>query len=646
MKYDSILKRIEDEKKDEVLSAKIYRYTGLVQAIEYFSQKLVFEQIIEAAFDFINELLIVDKSTIYVFENETYVAKKVKGYTKKLDNIEVTSDLKNLAKFYGNILYERDKIVKFFEPSLIDSLDINAIVPLIIEDTLFGFILFHNSNFGEDDYIISEALMRLINTALENFSRYEKLRKVNSELDEKIFNLFAINQSSKVLLSDLRMDVLYSIAVDVFSELTRSKITGFVLFDERSDSYVLKSFKDVFYKTKDISINLMLKTPHSINSNKVIIDLKNEKDREYFDGLFGEINALASTQIDQLEAKYVVLLLKSNQILGFVTLSETVTDSEYSDGIFELIESLAASTYTALSNAKLFEVVNKQKALIQKKLDKLISLNYLTRNISSSIRTDTLLEITTKTLQVSFNVDKGAFCLYKKETNEFEFSNTINIDGCKNKTITPNQNWKRTFEGDCVYAIGQANIAKYIGEEFIDEIGEAQGVLIIPVYLDMMEIELLGAIVIFKYNDLQLDNEENMLIIDTIAGNIAPVLNNLLIIQMQQRFMLPNFIELFKKDLKDEIKAALDYNINLTIIQIEDDREFLFKGNSAIESLKENFKKVYPFSYNNIFIIENDEDNELEAKIKSCTKLDNLKIKKMTLGIDFKNFAEFFEIYR
>ena len=137
-----------------------------------------------------------------------------------------------------------------------------------------------------------------------------------------------------------------------------------------------------------------------------------------------------------------------------------------------------------------------------------------------------------------------------------------------------------------------------------------------------------------------------MLIIDTIAGNIAPVLNNLLIIQMQQRFMLPNFIELFKNDLKDEVKAALDYDINLSVLQIEDGREFLFKRNSVIDSLKENFKKVYPFSYNNIFIIENDENDEVEAKIKNCIKLDDLKIKKMVLGRDFKNFADFFELYR
>ena len=649
MDYDSILKRIEKEKKDEALSAKLYRYTGLVQAIEFFSQRLVFDQIVDAAFDFINELLLVKKSAIYILENYAYVPKKIKGFSKKFDNIELSIELNDLATYYGNILYERENLIKFLDPELIDSLEINAVVPLIIEDSLYGIIVFQNANnnFGEDDYIISESLMRLINTALENFNRYEKLAKVNTELDEKIFNLFAINQSSKVLLSDLRIDSLYDIAVDVFAELTHSKITGFILYDERRDRYTIKSFKDIFYKIQNVNISLMLKNSGKVNPNKIIIDLRNKQDRDYFNCLFEEDNVIANDQLNQLEAIYVVLLLKNRQILGFVTLSETVTNSQYGDGIFELIESLAASTYTAISNAKLFETVNEQKALIQRKVDKLISLNYLTRNISSSLRIDTLQEIATKTLQVSFNVVKGAFCLYKKETNEFEFSNTIHIDGCKGKLISPKKNWKRIFEGDCVYGIGQSTVAEYIGEEFVEAIGEVQGVLIIPIYLDMMEIDVLGAIIIFGYSDVQLDNEENMLIIDTIAGNIAPVLNNLLIIQMHQRFTLPNFIELFKRDLKEEVNAALEYNIDLSVIQIEDQREFLFKGNSAVDGLKENFKKVYPFSYNNIFIIENSVDDvELLGRIKDCTKFEDMKVKIMKLGTEFKNFAEFFELYR
>lgn len=640
--YQSILQRIEDERKDEILSAKLYRYTGLVQAIDFFSQKLVFEQIIDAAFDFINELLLVEKSAIYVIQGNDYAAKKVKGFTGNLEKIEPTGKLKNLAVFNGNMLYEKDKINAFFETRLIDSLEINAVVPLIIEGSLYGFILFKNKNIGEDDYIISEALMRLINNALENFSRYGKLMSANAALDEKIFNLFAINQSSKVLLSELRMDVLYSISVDVFSELTRSKITGFVLWDDRADRYLLKSYKDVFYKTKDVIIDLSLDITNTIDQNKVIIDLASLPDRGYLDGLFEG----ACRQLEQLEAKYAVLILKNDQILGFVTLSDTVTDTEYSEGIFELIESLASSTYTALSNAKLFAIVNKQKAIIQNKLDKLVSLNNLTKNISSSTRIETLLDTCARTLRISFNVDKGAVCLFNKAANRFDVSKSINPDHCINKAITPDENWKRVFEGDSVFAMGQESVAQFAGKEFAEATGDAQGVLIIPVYIDMMDVEVLGVIMIFKYRDLLLDNEENLLILETIAGNIAPVLNNLQVIHLQERFMLPNYIELFKNDLKEEIKAAMEYQVSLAVVQIQDEQEFLFKGNSIIDRLKGNFNKVYPFSYNNIFIIENDNEKSLEERLRTCIDLKDLKVKKMLLGREFHNFAGFFDLYR
>ncbi len=640
--YESILQRIEDEKKDEVISAKLYRYTGLVQAIDYFSQKLVFEQIIDAAFDFINELLLVDNSVIFVYENGSYNVKKVKGFTNKFEGIPLTKELENLATLNGSILYGREKIAKFLKEEFIESININSMVPLIIEGNLYGIILFNNKNIGEDDYIISEALMRLINNALENFSRYEKLAKVNAELDEKIFNLFAINQSSKILLSELNLDVLYSISVDVFSELTRSKITGFILYDDGSENFALKSYKDVFYKLNKLNVDLTLNKNVRPDQNKVIIDLSKASDSEYLDSLF----CGASSQLKQLEAKYAVLILKNYEILGIVTLSETVTGSEYSASIFELIESLASSTYTAVSNARLFAIVNEQKALIQRKLDKLISLNNLTKNISSSTRIDALLETCVKTLEISFNTDKGLFCLFREENKTFRVANSVNLENCINKDINPNPLWKRLFEGDTLFAMGQRNVADYFGEELAADVGDAQGVLLIPVYIELLEIEMLGVMAIFKYNDLQLDNEENILILETIAGNIAPVLNNLLVMQRQQRFLLPNFIELFKKDLKDEVNQALELNLDLTVVQIMDEKDLLFRGNKALDSIKATFKNVYPFSPNNIFVIENANDIELEEKLDGCIRGKNLDVRKMKLGKDFCSFADFFKLYK
>ena len=641
MNYQPILKRLEDEKKDQVLSAKLFRYTGLMQAIEFFSQKLVFEQIIDAAFDFVNELLLVNKSAIYTFEKNRFIVKKTKGFSHISNEIKSSERLEKLATFYGTVLYGKDNIAKYLDFVQIDELDIEVLVPLIIEDRLYGFIIISERILNEDDYIISESLMKLINTALENFSRYEKLVKVNTELDEKVFNLFAINQSSKVLLSELRMDVLYSISVDVFSELTHSTMTGFVLLDDKSMQYSLKSFKDIFYKVKKISVSLSLAKGVKIDPNKVIINTSSEEDVNYFNSLFEE----GIEEISELNAKYIVLILKSNQIFGFVTLGEIVTGHEYGQSIFELIESLASSTYTALSNAKLFGEVNEQKRIIQSKLNKVISLNNLTKNINSSSKVETLMELTAKTLEISFNVSKGIICTYNNEAEVFEAVQCINLEAV-GRQIQPNSSWKRVFEGDTVYGVGNEIAREFAGEEFSALAGDVQGILVIPIYIDIMEVDMLGCIIIFDFEYGFIDNEELILTMETIAGHIAPVLNNLSTIKQQQKFMLPNYIELFKQELKQEINSAIECEIDLTVVQILDTRDFVFKGNTILESLKEEFKHIYPFSYNNIFIIDNDVHNDIIERIAAKTGIPDLQVRKLKLFYDFNSFAEFFNLFK
>ena len=55
MEYSEILKQVE-EQKEKKLSGKIFRYSGLILAVDYFSQKQLGPDH-DAAFDFVNELL-------------------------------------------------------------------------------------------------------------------------------------------------------------------------------------------------------------------------------------------------------------------------------------------------------------------------------------------------------------------------------------------------------------------------------------------------------------------------------------------------------------------------------------------------------------------------------------------------------------
>lgn len=643
MDYDSIIEIIEEQKKDEKLSTKLYRYTGLVQAIEFFSQKLNLDQIFDAAFDFINELLTLEKSAAFILQGSNCVLKKIKGFDSGISEDKIGKNLQNFAMMHGTVLYNRASLEKYFDVGILDDYNITAVIPLIIENSLYGFILISKKTAGEmnqDDFIISEALMRLINNALCNYKRYENLQRSNRELDEKIFNLFAINQSSKVLLSELNLDVLYRLSVDVFSELTQSSVTGFVLYDEKKDKFILKAYKDRYFNEPEADICLTQEIMARIDINKVIIDTSNEKDVLYFNSIFkGGMDVVAP-----LKPLYIVLLIKNGKIPGFVTLGRTITGNFYKASVFELIESLASATYIALSNAQLFRQVNDQKKVIQAKLKKLISLNNLITNINSAMKIDSMLDLTMKTLEVSFDIEMGLIALYNSEKNCFDVSNALNVDIDKT-IIEPNANWDKLFNGKIIFESSGKGVTKYFGKSIYRKTALENGMLIVPIYVERVGIELLGIIIIFKYGRIQLDDEESRLTVETIAGHIAPVMNNLLTLEEQKRFSLPNYIELFKRDLKNEISQALEFSISLDVVCVENNLDFNFKGNAVLENLRTSYNNVYPFTNNNIFIILNGNETKNEDKLVTLLGMENVRIKRYTLGTDFNHYQEFFKLF-
>ncbi len=642
MEYKSILNRIEEQNRDQQLSAKLFRYTGLIQAIQFFSQKLNFEQIIDAGFDFINELITIERSAVFVQQGNNYVLKKLKGHGGNTAVIKSNENLKNLAILHGTILYTDEQLKRFFDDDVLKAYHATICIPLIIENSLYGFIFISNKAVGElndDDYIISEALMRLFSNALENYKRFEELQKANKDLDEKIFNLFAINQSSKALLSELSLDILYNLSVDVFSELTQNTITGFIIYDDKSEKYVLKAYKDIYYSDMDLHLGLTLNKMVRIDPNRLIINASDERDIQYFNSIFVE----GMDELKALKVRYIVLLIKNGRILGLVTLGSSVTGTEYKTSMFELIESLASSTYIALSNAQLLKQVSEQKMIIQGKLEKLVSLNNLMKNINSSVNVETLLEMTLKTLEVSFYVDKAIIGLYNHEKEAFSISRALNVKTRK-KEIKVNESWKRVMEGDTVFEATGQGVENYLDSSLLKDTGKVPGILIIPICIERVDVEILGVLIILNYAKTPIDDEENMLTMETIAGHIAPVLSNLFTIEEQKRFLLPNYIELFKKDLKREIAEATEFSLELDIFQIVDNRGHLFKENAIVEKLKKGFDMVYIFSNSILFVMCINESGA-EKKLKRIAGVDDVTLKKFTLGKDFKSYQGFFEMF-
>ncbi|NTV91368.1 MAG: hypothetical protein HGA22_13570, partial [Clostridiales bacterium] len=400
MEVNKVLEMVEKQRSERELAGKMFRYTGLILAVDFFSQKLTAGQIIDSAFDFVNELLSLDNSAIYSACEDGYELKREKIPGTYIEKIPANEYLQNLASFRSGLLTGNELLSQYLGTSDIDVCGLRIMMPITVDNKLEGFVLISARSsgveFDEDDSIICEVLMKLINSSMENFRRYHELQEKNSSLDEKVFNLFAINQSSKALLSELDLDMLYSLSIDVFSELTQSSSTGFFLYDEKSEGYSLMSCKFVTGNMRGSKPELFLSIDPSatVQPGRVIINFADKNDLDYFNSLFPH----GIDTLNPLSPVYLVLLEKDRSILGFVTLGATVFSGGYRNSLFELVESLASSTYISITNAKHFKQVGNQKQLIQEKLERLISLNGLVRNINNSNSLEALVDVTLKTL--------------------------------------------------------------------------------------------------------------------------------------------------------------------------------------------------------------------------------------------------------
>ena len=164
----------------------------------------------------------------------------------------------------------------------------------------------------------------------------------------------------------------------------------------------------------------------------------------------------------------------------------------------------------------------------------------------------TLTDITMNTLSVSFLLDKCLFATYDSIRNLFVIRSSHGIGKSTSVIETADRCWKRVFRGRTALALENDDLTKYFGSDVKEKFGEITGALIVPMYLDRAEIELLGVIIAFSFFDSLISDEENVLTLETIAGHVAPILYNLNVIEEQKCCSCLIMRSCFKKDLKQK----------------------------------------------------------------------------------------------
>ncbi len=532
--------------------SKLYRYEALLQAIDFFTQKFNLDQLSHYAFESANKILDLKSSALFLLEGDFFEVKNSKYSGVSHYIIPNTQNIKGIATLHGDII--TSSFERFFTAEDISLFNMKIVIPLIIKDLMYGFIVSDGKltqEFGEDDFIVAHALMQLMNNSLENSKIFSDLQETNKQLDQKIFNLFSINQSSRAMLSVLDLSKLYSLSIDIFSELTSSKVTAFGLYDEISHRIIVRGYKNVFSANKYYREFEL--TDKEYKGYKIVFNYR--QDGELLKEIFKNCEVFA-----ELEAEYIILLVRDN-ILGFVTISEPVNERKYDQSLFELIESLASSTYISLKNAMLFLEVTRQKSIIEQKLTMLTKLGVLIKNLNSCTDIEELCHLAIRTLNISFGIKKALIALYDgknfviKETVGFRPTGTL---------LDTNDNWERFSYSGVYYCSTNDSNSTYLSDQLLLEVEDSNCLVISPILIDSAMLtdnsKPLGYLVALQTSESL--KEEEILLIDTVANSIAPTINHINSMQQVKREYILNQQVALIRGISAKCRSREKYLIN------------------------------------------------------------------------------------
>ncbi len=631
---NSLSKKIESENNN-------IKFSGLISAIEFFSQRFELDQLISFAFEFSDSLLKPDKMVLWYHKAESYIIHSSKEYDIPF-SFDYYEKYNQIVYFHAGLMYEK-QVTTLLPPDIQSIYQPDFCIPLIMDKSFFGLIALKRNEknpFTPEDEIIATALMNLLSTALTNYDSYKLLETTKAKLDEKIFNLFAINHSTKALLSQLSLSGLCELAISVFSELTQSSFTTFFIKDQISENFQLMSYKHVSQYDLNLDITLF-PDKDNLLLLPVVVDMTKPKSAELFSSLFFNGKEI----IKKINPQYIILLKKDNQLLGFVTLGAKVNDTHYENSIFELVESLASATYIAISNAIHIEKIEAQKNIINLKFKELQRLNQLMKNMNSAQTYDQVITLVMNTLNISFGIDMGFLALYDAENKQFQIANSVNMKKTFKKFKVSND-LLPLFSGEIILKYEENEATTFFGASAEKAYTKpVNGLILLPIFIKNVDIELIGCIALLNKRSAVLISDEDLVSYDSIANHVAPVIHQLLYADSIKNLYKPDYSELFIKKISQQITEAADFSLDLYVAHISHKSPVCFTELPIVSDLNLRFKNIYPVDKRTVFLYTNDATiiDELELFMSANPEYEmkvysNLK--------DFNNLQSFIELFQ
>jgi hypothetical protein len=487
-------------------------YRALINTIDFFSQRLHVDQIVTYGYKIFEDLTLPEQGAIFTLneDEDLYVPRVTYGYPGDLPNIVTSEAHHAFASKNGFLLDKLEVQERYFDREFLITHDIDMILPLILDDSLFGFII---AKEGKDTNGIKnrEFLNRfcdLLNLALEKAVSYDCTLKMKQEIDKRIFNLNSYSQTMKLLMTALDQNFIVDLCLDVVRELTASAVTS-IAVERKQNQLDLVAYKDVL-QGKACFLSLELR--QDAQASEVIYHVK--RDREKLETIFRSCKPL-----EKLKAVYVVFI-ERERIIGCITIGESVSGATYDYQLLEQIRNLVSMMYIALDNAKQFTALTIER---NKMSTQLSALNHLNRSIAIINGADSLEELCSHvvdTLHYGFGLKEGYIWIDTLENQCFKQI------GCQHAHLSVEEmDWLRQQNNMQVRYDGACDLPLTCDE--------ANCLVYLPILKRDYNETCMGHLVIDQ-TDKPID-EGLCMILEALTNSISPVVKQFLEIEMYQR---------------------------------------------------------------------------------------------------------------
>lgn len=531
------------------------RYQSLLSSIDFFSQNLNLHQIVEYGFKIYNSFEAPISSAIYTLNDskEKYCVAFSHGYDFNLPDVVRTDQHAMFAVRNGFLLTDYDTQCRYYEVSFIRETRLSKIMPLIIDDQLFGFIISSDANNNQTittyDMDFFNRFNYLMNLSLEKASRYIERKELKREIDKHIFNLDSISQTMKMILSELSIKGIIQLSTDVIREMTSSSVTSIALYDEVEHCLKIEAYEDVVSGFKHFE-QFKLKTEYPKHQSIC----KMPEDYHLLESIFEDASLFKT-----FPSEYVILLIK-DRIIGFVTIGKPLAFENYDDDLIKRIQDIASIMYIALTNARQFELIAFQKAQLNRQVKVLENMNRIIKTISSADSIEELSELVMTTLNASFGIGKALFIGLNDGVEH--------VIGCYNMDVSKFDDAfyeviRNLLDEQPLVYFTIDDYQKAFGDTFIGYLEDVNCFALTPMYLNGVSVEPFGYLLITEARDRLHETQVSMLSI--LSNSIAPLLNQLLIVNRFNKHYLPNPVYKMNEMLKKYTEEYGVYGLSFRV---------------------------------------------------------------------------------